>query len=302
MLSSFRRVEAILALVLPLAIGAACSLVIDSGARQCVEDADCAVHAGAVCVAAVCVERDVPEASAPEVIPEPIDPTWGCLGRVPPPPVEERSAPVQYPLRFLNAISEQPQTGLPVVACEADDIECTKPIAGPQMTTDPEGYVTPVVWSGFTGYFQITPTEAVPVLPSLVRAFPIPDKAVTLPPWPWSLFTRDELSFIAASFGKTINYEEGHVFWFSTDCSGKPAEGTDGSVETLTPDSFKFYTDASGFPSLTQHVTSTNAVGGFLNLPVGPVVITVRREGALVSKRTVFVRAGWLTYAVLGPN
>lgn len=284
----------------------ACSFVVDANRNQCTTDADCAGRglASTTCIDNVCgtVDAGVVDAS------DPVDPMWGCLGKVPPPRAEDRSAPVPYTLRLYDPVLAGPLVGLPVAACETNDLECTTPVDGAEQKTDTDGLADVMVFNGFDGYLKVAPNADFPrIYPTFLPALPVPDTSADALPIrrkEWPVFEKDQLKLIALTLGGAAPKDEyGHLFFSSTDCLHAHAERTVVTIDVRSSDTYPFYTDESGVPSLALQATTKDGAGGFINVPSGPVVITVRKdEGQLISTRKLFIRAGTITQAFLPPS
>ncbi|HVH44678.1 MAG TPA: hypothetical protein VM925_20135 [Labilithrix sp.] len=289
---------------------AACTFVMNADRIQCVSNKDCAgrgLPANARCQVGVCVvPPPVIQDSATIDVPDaPLDPTWGCLGNMPPVPFPDKSTPVHFRARFEGLLTQLPLDALPVKACTLLDLGCAQPVDGPR-DTDAEGVIDMVVHHGFRGYLDIGATEAhSDLMPSLLYALPVPNKTVAPqdPPPVWNLLTKNEFEFAAGSVGKTLNPSFGHLFFAAVDCQGITAVGATLQAETITAETFTYYTDAQGTPSITQARTSQSGNGGFLNLPVGTVTVRLSREdGELIGSHNVIIRAGSITYMLFGPT
>ncbi|HVH45429.1 MAG TPA: hypothetical protein VM925_23910 [Labilithrix sp.] len=295
-------------------VAAACSLAVDADRTQCSKNADCLGRGGlsskAICVAKVCTEplaTVVEEDAGADADAAPVDKTWGCLGNLPELPVEEPDVPVERYLRFSSIISTKPLVGLPVKACLVTDETCAQPYAGTPKETDAAGLLSVTLYSGFRGYFDITPAgDYANLMPAIYYVLPIPDKnyAVTADRSPSiALFTKNELEFAVASVGKALKEEYGHLIFGIMDCSPGLVADVVVRAEPISNQTFTFYTDGTGVPSITQSKTSQNGNGGFVNLPAGKVKMRATLEsGRFVGERELLIRPGTITYLIFGPT
>lgn len=288
-------------------VGGACSLVVDADRNQCERDTDCAGHglSSPLCLDGVCIGSDAsaPVLDAGDDAP-PSDPVWGCVGKHLPPPADDRSAPVAFPLRFLDETGGGGRAGVAVAACEDNDPDCAAPIA--QLSSDADGTLAVPLWSGFKGFLKIDPDAGTSALYSTyLPVIPIPDKNVQNPYiGVWPLFGKDVFPALATtSGGDPLKAGYGHLLFIALTCNGQRAPGMRATTDVVSGDTYGFYTDDSNLPSKTLQSTQKDGVGGFINLPSGNVVVTLRRDsGELVSAHTIFVRPDTLTIVSIDPN
>jgi hypothetical protein len=291
----------------------ACTVVIAADREQCERNEDClgrGLSANAVCVESVCRNPDPAPPSAggtdTDVDAAPLDPQWGCLGNVPEGPAREPDVPVRYLARFQVSPGARPLVDMPVNICGLTDTACVAPLPGSPVLTDSTGLADITLFSGFQGFLQLGAYDGGPadLMPAVYYLLPVPDKAA--PPVEARmvvLVTNSTLSLLAASVEKEIKPELGHIFFATADCQGNPAANVALRADTVTASTVAFYSDSAGTPSLTQAKTSSIGAGGFINLPLGPISITVSRDtGQQVSRRNVLVKAGTVTNILLGPT
>lgn len=117
------------------------------------------------------------------------------------------------------------------------------------------------------------------------------------------MLTEAELEYAAGTVQRSVKPEYGHLFFSAIDCQTRSAANTRVQSETVTADTFTYYTDSKGTPSLTQDRTSTSGNGGYLNLPVGTLKVTLTLDaGRRVGTYDVVIRAGAITYLLFGPT
>lgn len=280
----------------------ACSIYVDTDRDQCTRDEECRGRAGlsanAVCSNRTCTEPQ-PALDSGAVDAPPEDPVWGCLGKVPPYPESDPTAPVSFQLGFIDVVSRRELAGLGVKACASTDRDCAAPLVGSEAQTGADGIANVAVHSGFRGFLRIDTSQAGDLVPSLLYVQPVPDKARPegYPTEVWGLVSKSSVVFIASSAGKEVKPGLGHIFFHASDCSGKPAAGVVVSVSPITASTFVYYLDSGGSPGLTQQSTAALGIGGYLNLASGTVTLTYRREdGVFIGSEEVIVRGDEITY------
>jgi hypothetical protein len=289
-----------------IAGSAACSLVVDADRVQCSTDGDC-VRAGvdphATCIAHVCtasvVDVDAGEVDAGDI-------AWRCIGKLPPLAAEQSTPSVTIKINLFDVITNEVRPGLPLRACSWSDPTCLAPVRDSATMTDDGGNAQLLVPIGFRGFVDVAPTASQDILPALVAIAPMPDYAdaaalsmnARMP-----LLTNDELAFLLSSVQKSAGPEYGHLFFNALDCLGRGSAGLTVHVKTQSPETFVFYTDPEGTPSLTQQETSSAGYGGYMNLPPGPAIVTMSQStGAIIGTQQIVLRAKSITYVVLGPT
>lgn len=266
----------------------------------------------AVCVARVCTEpversRDAGavDADVEGVDALVADPVWGCLDNVAPPAEPEPATPVRFLTRFQGILSTAPLVGLPVKACLATDLACAQPYAS-TITTD-AGVAAFTLYHGFLGYVDVAPSDDNPdIIPALYYVRPVPDKKVVvseeLVPTA-NLVKNAEFAFLTNSIGKQVKTQYGHLFFGALNCQGRFAANAVLRAEPISSDTFTYYTDAAGTPSITQDKTTESGNGGYINLPPGEVTVTLRLDnGRRIGEHKVVIRKGTITYLPVGPT
>lgn len=299
-------------LFLPILGGAlACSLVVDAGREQCAADADCVGHypgLSAVCAGGECRAVTGGAGAGDGAPPAPEDPVWGCLGNVPPPPAEETVPSVTIRAAFFSLITNAYLPGLSAKACSNLDQACATPVPGTLTQTDDAGVATMQVPHGFRGYIDVVPsTDA--LVPVIRPILPVPDTSVTDETTTFAerspMFTWFDFTALAESVGKKANPEYGHFFFTAVDCSGNNAANAIMLAEAraLTNDTFTYYTDAAGLPSITPRQTTSSGHGGFVNVSPGSATFTLMLDdGRRVGTETVVIRPGTITIVRFRPT
>lgn len=236
---------------------------------------------------------------------------WGC--------VDNHSLPMpegqlQLPVVAKDFISE-PRMPLPdteIRACRSIDPACELGEID-SARSDAEGGVVLDVPDGFDGYFHLSHPDYLPTLAYWNR--PFSDEAS----WNQYMLTPSVLGGLAAlvgvlGSGESLDPERGHlVFRVHTCLPAKyldvidprtEAEDIEISVAPAEDASQVFYTDVNGSPSTTLTATSSDAIGGVLNLPPRNVTVTAKLAGTdtVVSRASVTIRAGHLTFVYLSPT
>jgi hypothetical protein len=260
-----------------------------------------------VCDLGVCKSGPAPVVDAGDVDAGPVDPIWGCLGNVPPPPAADKALSASFQAQFISNSTGSPLDGVTTMACENADVDCAQPLPGSSILSDADGKISMPVYQGFRGYTKITPNAKYPTLvPTVLPAIPIPNNAESLLLAVWPLMqSKDELTIYATSSGGSVPQDQyGHLVFIVFDCSHtKRAEGVSATIDTRSKDTYSFYTDNSVIPSVTLQATSKAGVVGFINLPPGPLKVTLRNADAKLYGTYDFqVRAGTLILATPVPN
>ena len=101
--------------------------------------------------------------------------------------------------------------------------------------------------------------------------------------------------------GVEIDPTGGYVTAFSLNCSGRLSESVALSMDNQGA-AVRYYF-ANNFPSTTLESTTTDGMGGFVNVPGGAITISATHAdtGELVRTATLFVRGGWGSHIALGP-
>jgi hypothetical protein len=96
---------------------------------------------------------------------------------------------------------------------------------------------------------------------------------------------------------------EGGLFVYTRDCLGQPAPGVQLAVDMPAGDTEGFYF-VGGSPVGNQMATSTDAIGGFSNVPTGnrTLTATLLSTKKKIAAFTVQMRANNLTFVTLTPT
>jgi hypothetical protein len=260
---------------------AGCSVLVDANRHQCSTDADCssrgAEFAGSVCKAGLCEG----------------DSKFSCEAVMP------ADAPsYKLTMHLQDAVSAAPLPGIVAQLCRKLDLTCDNPIL--MTAADDTGGVTMQIEAAFDGYVQLTGSK---IAPSLYFLIPPTSGDLDLPTVPLTS------PFVAAGIvqtagGTTWNKERGIVLLNAFDCQGKGAANITYSIGgTPDPDTFVFYL-VNALPTTAVTVTDDTGYGGLVNVPAGVTTVSALLEpsGRKVSKISVLVRAGYVSYSSVTPN
>lgn len=285
-----------------------CRFLVQTDERQCSVDADCAVRGGPLgltkCVDSVCTappKSEEPEAGAP------VDPKWGCLGKVTF-GVSSVDEQITLRLRFVSLVSEQGLPDLLPRSCKALDAACATPFSTAEAPSDDSGYVTIRVPKWFDGYLEVQPPASFPdMLPAIIGLTPHEkdsDPTAEIDPRDAPhMVSKAEMAALFAQTGVTPNPERGHLIALMRDCAGGRAAGV--ALRTSMPDvdTVQFYLQGLT-PSTTLTATDEAGIAGFGNLRAGYQTLSYSLiDGRPIGTKVALARAGWLTtLAELGPT
>jgi hypothetical protein len=287
-----------------------CQLVLPSDSQQCRSNSDCSSRGGAfpstVCEDFVCRVQAVDAGKDKDVAVT--DPKWGCIGNVkwlPQSSVEK----VLHRERFLRLIGDVPVVGVQVSACASVDPECQSPVSN--GVTDDKGDAVLSIPRNFRGFFQASkaPPTLSTMIPTLVALYPPPDVSSDLSVDPVLgttnvLLARSELDTLLLQGGGGADFELGHVFASTLDCTGTVTGGVALRSSVRGPKTIPFYLGGNGAPSIDAQQTDATGVGGFFNLPNGNVTIEAQLP-ALVRKVgdfPVLIKKGTITLLNIVPT
>ncbi|HVH41538.1 MAG TPA: hypothetical protein VM925_04320 [Labilithrix sp.] len=235
------------------------------------------------------------------------DATWKCLGGDRPEPKVAPSIAVRYEHHFVRVLDRKPWERLELRACDSFDEYCVQPLAGSATTTDTLGLAVVPLYRGFRGYLDISePSSDGGLLPSLVVVGPVVDRDGPIPRV--ALYSAEDFRYALAALHAVAVYVDGsapsgHLLFKALDCLRQPAADVVVRVNTLTADTFQYYTDADGVPSIAVEATTSAGTGGVLRLPIGRATLSMtKHDGTLIVETEVPIRAGTMTYVTLGPT
>jgi hypothetical protein len=192
--------------------------------------------------------------------------------------------------------------GATVKVCALTDLECATPSFQAQSAAadghvDLELPMTPGV--GFEGFLDVSGggVHGTMYFPRPPVAEATPDARNIL------VFTDSLFNLFVGLAGATADPTRGNIALVATDCSLNGAAGVRLTASTADAMSTQNYT-VNGFPSSTATTTDASGAGGFINLPVGPVVMTAERASpaAFIGSLTFPIRANTITSSQLPPT
>jgi hypothetical protein len=257
-----------------------CSLLVKTDAEQCDVDADCAAR-GADFADTVCVEH---------VCQTKVDPKWGCLGHVEP---RMGGSMVTVKIQLLDIISGAPPKNLTVKLCSKFDPPCNGALSPETVAAD--GTVTVKVASDFQGYLDIQGTDYFPTLVFIDPLFDALNGDI-------QMITKGSANGLAMQAKVALDPAKGLVAARTVDCQATRSSGVSVSIFPSGSET-GYYLIGSGIsPSATATDSSGNS--GFVNVAPGTPTLTATRGpgGAEIGKVTTLVRAGAITYQIVGPT
>lgn len=263
---------------------AGCSVLVDSNRAQCSTDADCTSRGpqfeGTVCSSGLCE----------------LDPRWSCDALQP-----GDASGYKLTMHLTDAIdSTKVLPGVSARLCRKLDVMCDNPV-GDSAVADDNGLITMQVEKGFDGFVQLTDPK---IAPSMYFLTPPASGDLDLPMVP--LASPFAAGSIVLQAGGTTWAKDtsGIVLLTAFDCEGKSAANINFSIGgAQDANTFIFYL-VNSLPTTTVSVTDETGYGGLVNVPAGVTTITAFRglNGPKVSKISVLVRAGYVSYSSVTPN
>jgi hypothetical protein len=265
---------------------AACTLLVDTSARQCASQSDCGALGleGMQCLEHVCQSTDAVM-------------VWSCLGNAERPASGARMVSLTIPV--VDVLTMKPPPDLEIKVCPKLDVDCSHPIAGAFYLDQADRLVAEVP-AGFDGYIELSSGSSVPGL-----------FFVTLPIWQDTviqnvlpLVSAENFHGIAEALGTTLDLKQlGNAYALASDCSGAPAQGVRFEVDRQTATTKRYYM-VNNVPVGSAVATDAAGSGGFLNLSTGFSSITgyVSSSGARIGEAAFIVRAGAVSYPLIVPS
>ncbi|HYQ04520.1 MAG TPA: hypothetical protein VER96_37865 [Polyangiaceae bacterium] len=278
---------------------AGCSVIVDANRAQCSTNADCAKLAGSVCTAGLCVGGGG-SAGASGDLSDPLNPQnprWACNAVLP-----ANSTGYKVTMHLTDAIdSTKVLPGVNGLLCRNLDVECENPV-GAMATSDETGMITLQVEKGFDGFVQLTSPK---IAPSMYFLTPPASGDLELPMVPLASPFAASSIVLQAGGNPWAKDTSGIVLLTAFDCTGTAAAGLNFSIGgTPDPKTFIFYL-VGGYPTTTVSITDDTGYGGLVNVPAGVATVSALLggpSGHKVSKISVLVRAGYVSYSAVTPN
>jgi hypothetical protein len=267
-------------------LASACSLLVDTTARQCASHEDCGSlgFAGMQCIERVCQAQDAIM-------------VWSCLGNVQRP--ASGASTVSLSVRVVDALTMQPPADLHAKFCSKLDVDCSHPLDGASFL-DQAGRLVAQLPAGFDGYIELESSATLPALFFVTR--PVWQDTVVGNVLP--LLSAESFEGIAQALGTSLDLEHlGDAFVLASDCSGAPAPGVRFELDRETATSKRYYM-VNNVPVGSATATDAAGSGGFLNLESGFTRVTgyVASSGARIGEAGFIVRAGAVSYPLVLPS
>jgi hypothetical protein len=228
---------------------------------------------------------------------------WSCVGHVTPPTAAASS--IAFDFGLADPSNGKPVPGASVMTCARADTTCASPLE--TATTDETGTAKfaalPVGTTGFDGFFEVHYGSEIPNLnfqPPIVAA---------MPGYARQYWGDSQWQVIIQAGGITPDLKSLGTLGFQViDCKGYLPGGVTAELDVKDPKivgGYIVYENGTG--TVSTKATSTSALvglGGFFNVPPGPVTVTFKVEatGQVVSVVTLFVRAGAYSALVMKPT
>lgn len=296
---------------------AGCSLIVDSSAEQCSDDAFCERVAGdgSVCVEGYCSQpadptssstttadpagssstSDDPSTSSTSTSADPsttgteetgdvVDPAWGCASTPLPVPEED----VTLTIRFADVVTGAAPDITSARLCALLDSACMSPILDLDFV---DGEAEATVSPGFEGYVEVMATD---IAPSLVYIAPAVRNEERFTPLVPDALIDTSASLLGLMFNRK---ERGIMIAQVRDCTGEFAAGISMEMSKADDETTRFY---GMLPDDTATATSADGTGGFLNVPegFGTWSASIEATGELVKELRFVHRAGWASLVV----
>lgn len=221
------------------------------------------------------------------------DPKWDCLDGSEPPSAVALRPTVTFTLGLNDPSTGGAPPGATLRACNRFDLECAAPVAGPLELGPDNRFHLPLPQS-FAGYIELTSPAIIPALYVFSRPLmtDVEDEFIVV-----SLATAQGL---AASSSVQLDTMLGLVAVRTRDCQGELSSGVRFSNDRGgTPFAF-----VDGLPVVGYDETNEEGLGGFLNVPLGTVVVQGQEamSGRLTGTATVALRARWIAIVDLDPR
>lgn len=222
---------------------------------------------------------------------------WSCLT-----PNQEPAAPpvfsgtanrVIYSVQVIDLSTGQTYPDAVVRACGIADINCENPVTD-RLTVDAEGWVDLPLFQNFIGFLEVESSSAVPYLFYLTDPL-----SGSLTEYPLAIISRASLAPLVELLGVSLQAGTGVFAARVFDCEGNTASGVALSSDSEgTPWYF-----ADGLPTASTGVTSSDGLGGFVNMQPGLAMVDMTAPGgiSIAGPQSVVIRPGWLSAVFVRP-
>jgi hypothetical protein len=226
-----------------------------------------------------------------------LDEHWGCLGTTPEaatvPVFSETVDRVVYSIQVVDLSTGQIYPDARVRACGIADINCENPVTD-TLLVDAEGWVDLPLFRDFTGFLEVTSSEAVPFLFYLNE--PLGQSMVE---YPLALISLASLPPLVQLLGIDYQPGTGVIAVRAFDCQGATASGVSLSTEN---EGVSWYFE-DGLPTSMGTGTAADGLGGLVNVQPGRAVIdmTAPNGASIGGRQSVVVRPNWLSAVYVKP-
>jgi len=205
-------------------------------------------------------------------------------------------------MHFTDAIdSTKVLPGISAQLCRKLDAMCESPV-GPMAVSDETGLVTLQVEKGFDGFVQLLGSK---IAPSMYFLTPPASGDLDLPMVPLASPFAASSIVLQAGGNPWAKDTSGIVLLTAFDCAGTAAAGINFSIGgTPDPKTFIFYL-VNALPTTSVSMTDDTGYGGLVNVAAGVTTVSSLLggpSGHKVSKISVLVRAGYVSYSRVTPN
>ena len=228
---------------------------------------------------------------------------WDCAGSYQwPAPEEVEDGIIKYTYRVFDMMNPTKGVeGATVSVCSRADVDCLFPLF--TTKTDEQGYCCldlPVLSTvGFSGYFQIEHDDYLTTRDQFGRPIHGANSVGQ------DVVRKAAFEVVWDSLGVPVDFERGFVTAIVFDCWWWTAPGIELEIESADAATVPFYYAENGTVALSQTMTSTAGLGGFLNVPVTgePVAVTARNAatGEIVGCHEVYIRPGVINGITMYP-
>jgi hypothetical protein len=233
--------------------------------------------------------------------------SWECLHTLVYWPWPTSLGDIEISFGLVDFGAEQPFVGTTVKSCNEGDYGCTDPID--TQVTDALGRVTLIAKAGnigFTGFLEVDGGNlggtGSPIYPALWYVNP----PYVTGGWKGNLqfLASDSLPQLAGYMGVTLDPSLGHLAVDVLDCDYKPAPGVSLTIESGGGNAYTGFYYRGQLPDTAATQTdSLTAIGGFVNLSPGQLVLTATRveDATPIGTITVQIRSGTMTASTFPP-
>jgi hypothetical protein len=221
------------------------------------------------------------------------DPKWACLDGSERPSAVLLRPTVTFSLALNDPSTRSVPPGASVRACNRFDLECATPVLGPlELSADNLFHLS--LPQGFDGFLEITSPAIIPSLYVFSRPLQtdLDDEFIVV-----SLATARGL---AASGSVQLDPTLGLVAVRTRDCLGELTAG----VRFSNDKGGTAFAFVDGLPVVGYDESNAEGLGGFVNVPLGTVVLQGQEamSGRVSGTATVLMRAGWIAIVELDPR